>query len=282
MTSRNIFDIVILTQFNIGFLHYTQNYALEITRGKLPQYFLAHFFVFRNGSRREGEQMQTEYTQDFIQTITCVEDMQPIAKSIVENYCIDNGINEADIFPSIWNDIITELYVILFRPCHNLLRITNTQYNEYDRVKVYYVYENIYKRLCNSHCQEITQKGFLDMTGIDKQTLYNWKTDNKYIYNNRSNSVEHSNNTNESDILGSSRFDLQEKIMEDNEESLFNLMKDRRNNPMKYLPKLNKTHGWNMPGVGARTTEKQALSAAELPKLGNNAQINLLADSTNP
>ena len=119
------------------------------------------------------------------------------------------------------------------------------------------------------------------MTGIDKQTLYNWKTDNKYIYNNRSNSVEHSNNTNESDILGSSRFDLQEKIMQDNEESLFALMKDRRNNPMKYLPKLNKTHGWNMPGVGARTAEKQALSASELPKLGANGTQFIEQNSSN-
>ena len=110
------------------------------------------------------------------------------------------------------------------------------------------------------------------MTGIDKQTLYNWKNDNKYIYNNHTNSVEYNinnntdtgiynniNNTvnnnvysNYSDILSSSRFDLQQKIMDDNEESLFALMKDRRNNPMKYLPKLNKVHNWNMPGVNIR------------------------------
>lgn len=228
----------------------------------------------------------TEYTQEYIQSIATVEDMPAVAKSIVEDYCLHNDIDEKDIYPSIWNDIITELYVSLFRPCHNLLRITNTQYNEYDRVKVYYVYENIYKRLCNSHCQEITQKGFLDMTGIDKQTLYNWKNDNKYIYNNITNSVEHNinNNTDSNgvdsniynqygDILSSSRFDLQQKIMDDNEESLFSLMKDRRNNPMKYLPKLNKVHNWNMPGVSSRQTDKQSLTAAELPQLGQNSPV---------
>ena len=68
-----------------------------------------------------------------------------------------------------------------------------------------------------------------------------------------------------------SSFDLQEKIMEDNEQSLFALMKDRRNNPMKLLPKLNKVHGWNMPGIGARNEQKRSLTADDLPKLGGNA-----------
>ena len=58
--------------------------------------------------------------------------------------------------------------------------------------------------------------------------------------------------------------------MEDNEQSLFSLMKDRRNNPMKYLPKLNKVHDWNMPGVGRERSEKNTLTARDLPKLGTN------------
>ena len=87
------------------------------------------------------------------------------------------------------------------------------------------------------------------MSGIDKQTLYNWKNDG----------------------LSSSSFDLQEKIMEDNEQSLFALMKDRRNNPMKLLPKLNKVHGWNMPGVGGKQTERKSISAEEIrQKLSEN------------
>ena len=80
------------------------------------------------------------------------------------------------------------------------------------------------------------------MSGIDKQTLYNWKDPSR------------------------TGFDLQEKIMEDNEESLFNLMKDRRNNPMKILPKLNKVHHWNMPGV-RQESRKEALTADALPQL---------------
>lgn len=186
-----------------------------------------------------------------IQSIATVEDMPAVAKSIVEDYCIHNEIDEKDIYPSIWNDIITELHIKLFAPCHNILRLKGGIHNEYDISSIEYVYNNIYKRLCNSHCQEITLKGFLDMTGISKQSIYDWN----------------------SGVLSSQRSDLHEKIMQDNEESLFSLMKDRRNNPMKYLPKLNKVHNWNMPGVSSRQADKQSLTAAELPQLGQNNPV---------
>ena len=184
-----------------------------------------------------------------IQAITSVEDMPAVATDIVSSYCTKHEIDEKDIYPSIWDDIIDELYIKLFKPCNRLLKTDSNLYNQYDRDKVYYIYKYIYKRLCNSHCQEVSQKGFLDMSGIDKQTLYNWKSEG----------------------LSPSSFDLQEKNMEDNEQSLFALMKDRRNNPMKLLPKLNKVHGWNMPGIGARNEQKTALTAAELPKLADSS-----------
>ena len=194
---------------------------------------------------------------EYIQAITSVEDMPAVATDIVSSYCTKHEIDEKDIYPSIWDDIIDELYIKLFKPCNRLLKTDSNLYNQYDKDKVYYIYKYIYKRLCNSHCQEVSQKGFLDMSGIDKQTLYNWKSDG----------------------LSSSSFDLQEKIMEDNEQSLFALMKDRRNNPMKLLPKLNKVHGWNMPGIGARNEQKTALTAAELPKLGDSNCAGLIDNS---
>ena len=192
---------------------------------------------------------------EYSMAITCVEDMPAVAADIVKSYCDRYGIDERDIYPSIWSDIITELYIKLFRPCNRLLKTDSNLYNQYDKEKVEYIYKYIYKRLCNSHCQEVNQKGFLDMSGIDKQTLYNWK----------------------SEKLGSSSFDLQEKIMEDNEQSLFALMKDRRNNPMKYLPKLNKVHDWNMPGIGSRQTERKSISAEEIRQLLPQSGINRAA-----
>lgn len=201
------------------------------------------------------DQMQDQ--NEYIQAITSVEDMQAVAADIVTTYCNQHEIDEKDIYPSVWDDIIDELYIKLFKPCNRLLKTDSNLYNQYDKDKVYYIYKYIYKRLCNSHCQEVSQKGFLDMSGIDKQTLYNWKSDG----------------------LSSSSFDLQEKIMEDNEQSLFALMKDRRNNPMKLLPKLNKVHGWNMPGIGARNEQKTALTAAELPKLDATNCVKMIDNS---
>ena len=191
-----------------------------------------------------------ERTEEYIQTIANVEDMPAVARDIVSQYCTDNEIDEKDIFPSIWDDIIDELYVRLFKPCNRLLKTESGLYNQYDKDKVYYVYKYIYKRLCNNHCQEVCQKGFLDMTGIDKQTLYNWKESS------------------------TTSFDLQEKIMEDNEHSLFSLMKDRRMNPMKTLPKLNRYHGWNMPGAKGEKNEQPVLTADQLPKFGNELSVN--------
>lgn len=104
------------------------------------------------------------------------------------------------------------------------------------------------------------------MTGIHKQSIYNWADDNKYIYNN--NGIQ----LNDGGDLSAVNFDLHEKIMSDNEESLFSLMKDRRYNPMKLLPKLNKVHGWNMPGTG-RQREKPVAQDEKLPQFYETSAI---------
>ena len=151
-----------------------------------------------------------------------------------------------NIYPAIWNDIIDEINEVIFSRNPQLLKDIPAMYNAYNKEKVLYIYK-IYKRICNSHCQEVTLKGFTDMTGIDKQTVYNWKTDSE-------------------DKLSGVSFDLHEKIMEDNEQSLEAMLHDRRYNPMKVLPSLNKKHQWNMPGVGKETSRK-LLGNSELPVL---------------
>ena len=50
------------------------------------------------------------------------------------------------------------------------------------------------------------------------------------------------------------------------------MLHDKRINPMKVLPSLNKKHGWNLPGVSRESANKQALTAAELPQLGQTQQ----------
>lgn len=188
------------------------------------------------------------------QTIGSVEDMRNIAFDIVRNYCIENDVEEDNIKPLIWLDIIAELHNVLFKPCNKFLKKENARYNEYDIAKVEYIYNNIYKRLCYKHNQEVYLKAFCDMSGIDKVTIHDWN----------------------SGRLSSQRSNLQEKISEDNEESLFSLMKDKSMHPMKVLPKLNKVHGWNMPGTRSQLTDtEKALCASELPKLGGQNPLEL-------
>jgi hypothetical protein len=92
------------------------------------------------------------------------------------------------------------------------------------------------------------------MTGIDKQTIYNWKSSN-------------------------TRFDLHEKIMDDNEQSLEAMLHDKRINPMKVLPSLNKKHGWNLPGVSREKASNTAISLSDLPQLGTiNGTIGQIQD----
>ena len=183
--------------------------------------------------------------KDFIQTFETVEDMLPAVKDLIVNYCIDNEVDEKNIHPTLWNDILDEIKIHIVKPNNRLLKTDTNRYNQYDKDKVYILYNYIYKKICNKYIQEISLQGFINMSGIEKQSFYNW-------------------------VEGPSAksLDLHEKIMQDNEQSLTSLMIGDKGIPTKYLAKLNRYHGWNMPGVTRETSKRQSLGAAELPKLG--------------
>ena len=183
--------------------------------------------------------------KDFIQTFETVEDMLPAVKDLIVNYCIDNDIDEKNIHPTLWNDILDEINIRIIKPNNRLLKTINNINNQYDKDKVYILYNYIYKKISNKYIQEISLQGFVTMSGIEKQTMYNW-----------------------TDKPSATGFDLHEKIMQDNEQSLTSLMIGDKGIPTKYLAKLNRYHGWNMPGVTRETSKRQSLGAAELPKLG--------------
>ena len=185
--------------------------------------------------------------KDFIQTFDTVEDMLPAVKDLIVNYCIDNDIDEKNIHPTLWNDILDEINIRIIKPNNRLLKTINNINNQYDKDKVYILYNYIYKKISNKYIQEISLQGFVTMSGIDKQTLYNW-----------------------TEKPSANGIDLHEKIMQDNEQSLTSLMIGDKGIPTKYLAKLNRYHGWNMPGVTRETSKRQSLGAAELPKLGQN------------
>ena len=73
---------------------------------------------------------KVQYQDEYIQTIACVEDMPNVAIDIVSSYCTMHDIDEKDIYPSIWDDIIDELYIKLFKQCNRLLKNEGNLYNK--------------------------------------------------------------------------------------------------------------------------------------------------------
>ena len=190
---------------------------------------------------------------EYIQTFERVEDLREAVFDLIKNYCIDSSIDEKDIHPTVWNDILDEIKHRIIRPNIRLLKTVNNINNAYDRDKVYVLYEYIYKKICNKYTKIISIQGFTDMTGIDNQTIYDWTAKG----------------------LSANGIDFHEKIMKDNEQSVTALMTGDKGIPTKYLAMLNRYHGWNMPGVSREVPKMKELGAAELPKLGlHNAENN--------
>ena len=187
---------------------------------------------------------------DYIQTFNTVEDMRPAIMDLIKNYCINNDLDEKNIHPTLWNDILDEINTRIVKPNINLIKVIGNINNQYDQEKVIELY-NIYTKISNKHTQEISLHGFLTISGIQKQTIYDWSA--------------------RPSLLG---FDFHQKIMQDNEQSLTALMIGDKGIPTKYLAKLNRYHDWNMPGVTREVSKKQSLGAAELPKLGLHNEAN--------
>lgn len=116
--------------------------------------------------------------------------------------------------------------------------------NYYDSKKVNDILD-LYVNLCNDYEKVINIVGFTFFTGIHRDTLNDWS--------HKALSSEHS--------------DICKKIDEMREESLVGLQTSGKNNPMCYMPSLNKYCGFNMPGVRDQTSARRVATAAELPRL---------------
>ena len=144
-----------------------------------------------------------------------------------------------------WYNCCKHVYENVFKVNPKYLKDDNNINNAYDTDKVNEVLD-IYIDLCNDYEKVVNIVGFTFFTGIHRDTLNGWV-----------NGVQ----------LGSSGSDICKKIDEMREESLVGLQTSGKNNPMCYMPSLNKYCGFNMPGV--RDQGARALTASELPKLGN-------------
>lgn len=204
-------------------------------------------------ARRKKEQ-EVQSGDELCMAIT-PDNLKTVVKDLITNYCIDADIDESNIPPVVWLDIINTIHDTIIKPNVKCL-LYDDNYREYCDTKVINAY-NIYKHICLSHNQILNIKGFLDFTGITKQTLYNWNNGSKYFDGKGS-----------SNILNSQKIDFAKQIMSDNEQSLEAMLQDHKTNPMKVLPSLNHWHSWNLPGVSREKEREPMLTAQQLPRLG--------------
>lgn len=146
-----------------------------------------------------------------------------------------------------WYNCCKYIYENVFKVNPKYLKDDNNINNAYDTDKVNEVLD-IYIDLCNDYEKVVNIVGFTFFTGIHRDTLNGWV-----------NGVQ----------LGSSGSDICKKLDEMREESLVGLQVSGKGNPMNYMPSLNKYCGFNMPGVRDQGSRVRALTASELPKLGN-------------
>lgn len=146
-----------------------------------------------------------------------------------------------------WYNCCKHVYENVFKVNPKYLKDDNNINNAYDTDKVNEVLD-IYIDLCNDYEKVVNIVGFTFFTGIHRDTLNGWV-----------NGVQ----------LGSSGSDICKKLDEMREESLVGLQVSGKGNPMNYMPSLNKYCGFNMPGVRDQGARARALTASELPKLGN-------------
>lgn len=156
-----------------------------------------------------------------------------------------------------WYNCCKYVYSNVFKINPGYLR-EDRALNYYDSKKVSNVLD-LYVDLCNDYEKIINITGFTFFTGIHRDTLNDWSHK----------------------VLGSEHSDICKKIDQMREESLVGLQTSGKNNPMCYMPSLNKYCGFNMPGVRDQGSRARALTAEELPQLGANNCIGLPNNSDN-
>lgn len=200
-----------------------------------------------------------ERVQDTDQTVEVFEsDIDLYLKLFCEEQNIENLKAESQ---SVWNAALMYVKRHVFstsdilKSSNNIINnnsIMDSNYNQYnydlvDSVCDYYIY------LCMRYDKEVSAIGFSLLTGIGRYTIATWRDGRNK--------------------LSTKSLDIAKKIYDYREESLSNKLVTGKQNPVGVLGVLNRHYAWNLPGVSKERTSERALTAAELPKLGEIKQI---------
>jgi hypothetical protein len=200
-----------------------------------------------------------EKVQGVDQTVEVFEsDIDLYLKLFCEEQNIDDLKAESQ---SVWNAALMYVKRHVF-PTSDTLKLKNniinnnsimdSTYNQYNYDLVnsicdYYIY------LCMMYDKEVSAIGFSLLTGIDRYTIATWRDGGNK--------------------LSTKSSDIGKKIYDYREESLSNKLVTGKQNPVGVLGVLNRHYAWNLPGVSKERTSERALTASELPKLGEVKQI---------
>lgn len=200
-----------------------------------------------------------ERVQDKDQTVEVFEnDVDLYLKLFCEEQNIEDLKAESQ---SVWNAALMYVKRHVFstsdilKSSNNIINnnsIMDSNYNQYnydlvDSVCDYYIY------LCMRYDKEVSAIGFSLLTGIGRYTIATWRDGRNK--------------------LSTKSLDIAKKIYDYREESLSNKLVTGKQNPVGVLGVLNRHYAWNLPGVSKERTSERALTAAELPKLGEIKQI---------
>lgn len=171
-------------------------------------------------------------------------------------FCEEQGIEDMKKeSQSVWNGALRYIRRHVFnnkdllKEPNNIYNINNSitsNYNMYNYELVNNICD-IYIDLCFINDKEVSILGFSNLTGIDNETINVWgNNDSK---------------------LSALSFGIYKKLSQFREESLSNKLVTGNKNPVGVIAVLNRQYGWASPYTSDSNRQKQALTAAELPKL---------------
>lgn len=147
----------------------------------------------------------------------------------LQQYVEEHGLKEKDLYTmsqNRWNSVLLYVYSHVFAPTKDTYRRYQEKSNiDYSNKDLLENVCNIYINLCYEYEKEVSIMGFSKLTGITKETLYQWL-----------NGAETQR--------GSS--DLVKKLDAEREESLSNKLVSGKGNALGLLGVLNRQFGWNM------------------------------------
>ena len=181
-------------------------------------------------------------------------------------FCEENNIDDIrKESQAVWNSALYYIYKHVFKGTDKLkskrlyntgTEIVQSTYNAYNydlvlEILDYYVYE-----MCLKADKEVSIIGFSILSGIPQGVIYEWG--------------------NGSTKLSNSSREVYEKLHEMRQESLSNKLVSCKGNPVGLLGVLNRHYGWNMGQPRGQESRSRALTAADLPRLGASATVDIV------